>query len=163
MDLETLTAQVLASWQRHEAIMQYLLAEIPAAGLAAVPAGSRGRDVARQFAHLVRVREGWLIYHTTGKRPRVPNPARERRPTRAMLAKALRRSGQRVARFLEQALRGDAEPHLFNGEIVRWMAYLISHESHHRGQIMLALKQADVRIPASVKLEGVWGRWIYQA
>ena len=35
------------------------------------------------------------------------------------------------------------------------LGYFISHESHHRGSIMLTLKQSGERIPDTVK----WGLW----
>ena len=161
VDRDEIVGQILAVWRRHNEILLYLLAQIPAEGLAAVPSGSRGRDVARQFGHLNRVRLGWLSYHMTGKRPALPRGDKGPRPTRAQLRKALVKSGVEIDLYARGSLQGGTRPRLFGREIVRWLAYLISHESHHRGQVMLALKQNCMRLPDAVAVQGLWGRWIF--
>ena len=152
---------VVQAWRVHDRIGLGLLAAIPDAGLQAVPAGSKGRTVARVFAHLVRVRRGWLHYHETGQRPKIPREDRDRPPSRAALREALQESGRDVADFLDRALHGRARVRAFAGNPARWMTYLISHESHHRGQIALALKQQGMRLPEKVAMQGLWGAWMW--
>jgi uncharacterized damage-inducible protein DinB len=152
---------ILGMWRRNNEISLYLLAQVPARGMTAVPSGSKGRDVTAQFAHLARVRRGWVEYFTTGRHPRLPRYDKTRPPSKAALRQALAASGRDVETFLRRALDGDAKPRMFGRDPVRWCGYLIAHDAHHRGQILLALKQSGLRLPDKIALNGVWGKWIY--
>ncbi len=159
MNNQNIIDQTLESWKVHNGINLYLISQIPAKGFLAVPALSKGRTVGEQLAHMNRVRLGWLAHHTTGQRPDLPR-VKGSNPTRAELKKAFTDSGDQVRDFIAQSLEGKAAPRMFKKNPVRWMAYLISHESHHRGQIMLALKQNGMRMPDKVAIDGLWARWI---
>jgi uncharacterized damage-inducible protein DinB len=159
-ELDQAGERLLAGWLRHNEILLYLVKEMPTQGFAAVASGSRGRDVARQLAHLIRVRVGWLEYHRTGKRPQLGR-ASARRPSRAQLTADLRTSGARVEAYVRECLQGTSRPRLFGRDVVRWLLYLISHESQHRGQVLLALKQSEHRLPERITIQGLWGRWIF--
>jgi uncharacterized damage-inducible protein DinB len=160
MEFDELVNQVLATWQRHNEILIYLLEQLPKEGLNAVPTGSRGRNVAAQFVHLHRNRLGWLYFHQTGKRPRLPRYDKENPPSKAQLKEQLTQSGKKVEEFIEKALNKDVQPKMFGKQVIRWMGYLIAHDSHHRGQILLALKQNGLHLPEKVAVQGLWGKWI---
>ena len=161
MTQNELTSQLLATWRLHNKILIYLLSQIPKKGLSAHPSGSKGRDVTAQFAHLHSVRIAWLHYHRTGEGPKRKGLDTLKPPSRHKLMKDLQTSGKDIELFLAEACENNARPRLFGRQVVRWVGYLISHESHHRGQIVLALKQSGMKLNEHVSMTGLWGKWIF--
>jgi uncharacterized damage-inducible protein DinB len=149
-------------WRVNDSVTQALLRGIPEKGLAFIPPASRGRNVSEQFRHLQRVRAGWLRanrhssamelemfrMHTKGAVVRKKD-----------LLRAFAQSGKEVERYLRERLTGGKRIMFFGGRPVRWLAYMIAHESHHRGQILLALKQNGMRLPEKISINEVWYRW----
>jgi len=160
MKTDPLQREVLATWKRHQQILMLLVGRIPEKHLSAVPTATSGRDVARQLAHLNRTRLGWLSFHATGERPQLPRTSQAVRQTKKELAAALRESGKAIEELLAKALKKEARIRLFGKSPVRWMGYLIAHESHHRGAILLALKQNGF-VLAEKPSSDLWGKWMF--
>ena len=59
---------------------------------------------------------------------------------KASLVNALENSGQAIASLLQKALAAGGKVKGFKPHAVAFLGYLISHESHHRGQIGWTLK-----------------------
>jgi uncharacterized damage-inducible protein DinB len=155
----SLTEQALGAWRTHQEINELLIDAIPEKGFAAVPSESRGRDVARQFIHMDYVRVKWLQHCNAPEAKGLTLHRKEEELSPAQLKSALRDSGRAVESFLRRLMEQGGKTKMFKGEPVRLLCYLISHESHHRGQIALALKQNGMRLPDEVALEGLWQKW----
>lgn len=160
--MSDLLADLLEVWDIHDDINQFILDWVPEEGLGAVTLlktgkPSTGRNVARIFAHMHEVRCSRLERH--GKEAAdLPRFAGSEVPDRERLKAALAASGERVAEVVRTAVERGEPVKGWKRSPAAWLAYLMTHDSHHRGQIAQALKQSGVRPPDEVSY-GVWGYW----
>jgi uncharacterized damage-inducible protein DinB len=152
---------VLETWRVHDDLNFFLLRRISEAGMRAVTLlkngqPSTGRDVARVFAHIHNVRVSHVPKGFQGSARLFENGVT---PSKSELEEALRASGSALAELLRASLERDPRVKNYDRTGIRLLGYLISHESHHRGQVMLALKQSGVRLPEDVRF-GLWTTWL---
>jgi uncharacterized damage-inducible protein DinB len=153
---------LIDAWKINNEVNLFILRWIPPEGLEAVTLlktgdPSRGRNVGRIFAHMHEVRCSKLERNHAGGKD-LPRFEGSESPDAARLREALARSARAVADVVRSAVEADRPIAGWKRSPTAWLVYLVSHDSHHRGQIAQALKQSGVRPPQEVSY-GVWGYW----
>jgi len=144
---------LIETWFIHDRINRYLLDTIDKDHLTDTSA-SKGRNVSEQFAHIHNVRLMWLKAAAPELLDDQTKIEKELSPTKSELSFLLTQSGEAIGKLLEKAF-AEGKIKGFKPHATAFMGYLISHESHHRGQIMLALKQSGHKVDQKVSY-GIW-------
>ena len=143
---------LIETWQIHNRINLYLLESIAEDALSNQSA-SKGRTVGQQFAHVHSVRMMWLKVAAPALMEGLPKVEKEN-ITKAILHEALELSEKAISRLFELTV-ADGKIKGFKPHATAFLGYLISHESHHRGQIMLTLKQSGHAVDQKIQY-GIW-------
>jgi len=148
------TNPLVETWQIHDRINLYLLDAVEPASLESHSL-SKGRSVGEQFAHLHNVRLMWLKASAPDLLKGLTKIEKEQANDKKLLRKSLVDSGAAIATLLTNSLAADGKIKGFKPHAPAFLGYLISHESHHRGQIALSLKQAGKPLDKKIGY-GIW-------
>ena len=131
---------LVETWAIHARINLYLLDAVPEEALgAALP---KCRTVYDQFAHIHNVRLMWLKSAAPELLAGLEKLETKVGGTKDQLRTALEASGKAIEGLLRKALASGGKVKGFKPHATAFLGYLISHESHHRGQIGWTLKQS---------------------
>jgi len=78
-------------------------------------------------------------------------------PEKKFLHEAFEQSGLVMEKYLEQCINKEGKATNFKSGVVAMLGYYISHEAHHRGNILLTMKHFGFKIQDELKWE-VWDR-----
>lgn len=147
---QSLVESYAVNERMNQVVLDYLH---PDAWRATLP-GSRGRTIAAIFAHVHNVRRKWL--RLSAPQLKLPVPLDRGRCSPADAKAALAESGARCCEMLVGALGPERRIGSFHrdGWAKAWpasaamAAYMISHDSHHRGQVCMLAHQLGYPLPA---------------
>ncbi|HWI61119.1 MAG TPA: DinB family protein [Symbiobacteriaceae bacterium] len=138
--------ELLEAWRTNDRINLYLIDRIDEDGMACTLSKRGGRDVCRQFAHLQNVRVDHLIRWDKRLAEGMRKFETKERPDRETLKAALTASGERLAQWFAAAARGETRTRGTKKGLITTLAYFVAHESHHRGSILLTLKECGHKV-----------------
>ncbi len=118
--------------------------------------GSKGRAVGEQFAHIHNVRLMWLKASAPELMQGLNKIEKENPITIKLLEKELKASGEAIKKLIEKSYKENGgKIKGFKPHCTAFIGYLISHDSHHRGQIMFTLKQSGHPVDKKIQF-GLW-------
>ena len=158
--------QVLVeSYAVNERMNQIVLEHLdPAAWRAKLP-GSKGRTIAAIVAHVHNIRRKWL--RLSAPHLKRPAPLDRASCTQKQAQAALVESAARCSEMLADALsrpHSRVETFRRDGWARPWpagaamLAYMISHDAHHRGQVCMLAHQLGFPLPAKAD----YGIWVWE-
>ncbi|MBA2733322.1 MAG: DinB family protein [Acidobacteria bacterium] len=146
--------QFLEAWDVHNRINLFLLDAVEPEHLKDV-AASKGRNVGEQFAHIHNVRLMWLNQAAPELMGKLKKIEKEDALDKQLLRQSIIDSGQAMNTLLAKGIEAGGKIKGFKPHAAAFLGYLISHESHHRGQIALSLKQSQHPVSKKVSF-GIW-------
>lgn len=147
--------QLLNTWQIHQNMNLLLLDNISDSGLEKTLSTRGGRTIYQQWVHIHNVRMQWLEICAKDIFKQYKTLNKEDKPDRKKLRKALEESAKGIAALLSISFDNGGKVKGFKPGVLPLLGYFISHESHHRGNMLLTLKQSGEKMDDKVK----WGLW----
>lgn len=145
--------EIIDTWNINNRINLYMLDAIPAEALNDVST-SKGRNVAQQFAHLHNVRLMWLKPSGPELMAGLEKIEKEVAADKKLLTRSLKESGKAMEALFKKAV-ADGKVKSFKPHVTAFLGYILAHESHHRGQIALCLKQSGHTLDKKIAY-GIW-------
>ena len=136
-----MTDPLVETWEINSRINIFLLKALKPDDLSVTPAG-KGRTVADLLSHVHNVRLMWLKSSEPDLLEGLVKVEAGSSPSLAVLERSLAESGEAIARLIANAVVSGGRIKGFKPHATAFVGYLISHESHHRGQVAAGLRSA---------------------
>lgn len=143
---------LLNAFNTNNRINHYLIDSLPSVAWRAKPPFDKGRTIAGIVAHMHNVRVMWL---KAAKAEDVPAQLDRKKVTPTQAMRALESSRHALSVIISRAVDGDGRIRSFRPDVAGFVGYLIAHDAHHRGQIVMLARQLGYPLPQKAMF-GMW-------
>lgn len=153
--MTTLEQQIINTWFINHRTNLMLIDELAEEALDYTTSKRGGGTVGHQLAHMYNVRFWKLEKYDKQLASDLSSIKAEDKKTIQMLKECHSISAERIGEMLEDGLKKGGTIKGFKRGVVPLLGYFISHEAHHRGNILLTLKNCGFKISDKLKY-GIW-------
>lgn len=147
--------QLIETWHINNRVNLKLLDALSAEALHCSLSKRGGGTPAKQFAHIHNVRVNRFEHHYQSLMAGQSKIGLAGEIGPGLLQRRLLESADAMAKWLAEALEDGGKVKGFRRGVIPMLGYLIAHESHHRGNILLTLKQCGHKLTKETTY-GIW-------
>jgi|SRR6185369_2916424 len=147
--------QLIDAWRINNKMNLLLIDNVDDGGMQKTLSNRGGRTVYLQLVHVHNVRMSWMEISAKDIFKKYKQLDKDAYYDKKALKKAFEESGEAIKEFIEKSWEEGGKVKGFKKGLIPFIAYLLTHEGHHRGHAMLTLKQTGVKVPDKLK----WGLW----
>jgi uncharacterized damage-inducible protein DinB len=151
---------LVAVWETSNRVTEFLFENLPNVLWTEQVPGAPHRTIKMIAGHIHNARCMWLKMIGKQYGVKQPNSVDRRRVTRTALLRALKQSNKSIVELIKEEASSDGVKMKIPwsnipADITHFITYLIAHEAHHRGQIILVARALGHRLPPNVTI-GIW-------